>query len=74
MHKKCDGCKALQYEKCLLGYEITYKRKVINVGNGNMETLKFSPIKQCPKPLTYKKYIECMENLRSYNPWDEEEQ
>ncbi len=74
MHKKCKGCKAFEYNKCLLGYEISNFILSKDLTMNGITKEEYYPLKKCPKPLTYKKYIECMENLRSYNPWDEEEQ
>jgi len=48
MKKTCNGCKALHFEgKSIVSCDLHFKFDD-----------KFSPLEECPKPLTYKKLVE----------------
>lgn len=62
MKKTCNGCAAFQFDyTCDLGYKINKKENPFNEMFGSvLKTKAYSGIPQedCPKPLTYKKYLE----------------
>lgn len=68
--RSCGGCKAFQNEfecKCELGYKITQikRNNGLIICNGrqynesclNNVSDNWKPLEECPKPLTYKKYV-----------------
>lgn len=54
--KDCNGCKALQERKCVLGYRILLERSEVSGGIGSF----FVPVQQCPKPRTHAKLGELL--------------
>jgi len=62
--RTCWGCKALRHLQdmgCSLGYN--------NKGryDSTLHVYEYAPQEECPKPMTYSKFIECTK-ARGYHP------
>ena len=51
MKRTCDGCKALDMEKCDLGY------KTQKLYKEHSFLIKVKPLEECPKPKTNDEYL-----------------
>lgn len=47
MKKSCDGCKAFRMDRCDSYCDLGY----------NIDSIKWKPLEQCPKPRTYMELI-----------------
>jgi len=59
MKKSCNNCKAFDEMNkiCQLGYNIEITKRY------QMFAIQWSPVENCPKPLTISKYVKLKENL-----------
>ena len=57
--KSCSGCRALDGNKCELGYRVAR--------NINQRWKAPEPLERCPKPLTYDAYFAERDRLRRLN-------